>query len=231
MTLSSGPNLGLLVHGDIGETHYAELMRQFRGLDGLIQPSVIERGRLTPPTSPEDGAMYIIGGSPTGLWSGRAFNVARWSEVASQWEFYIPKDGWEFFVTSESTVYRYVNNIWVLQQGSDSSVDPNPNKLLTPFDGDMIPLMPKPASVTSEPASTGSSTDWLPPASRRRFLALLDTAIVNSGATGSSMGQLFTIAGEAAGPGMRMYNLEDFITRITTQSASSAVAVTVQGGA
>jgi len=116
MTLKSGPNLGLLVNGNLGEEHYAELMRQFRGFDLLIQPRVLDKDLSAPPGSPADGAAYIVGGNPTGAWSGKAGNLARWSAdlTTPAWEFFVPKEGWSTWVDDEDARYQYVGNAWSL---------------------------------------------------------------------------------------------------------------------
>lgn len=112
MALTNGPNLGLLVNGNLGESHYSELMAAWRGLDELIQCSVINRTTATPPGSPADGDAYIVAGSPTGAWVGHTGKIARWSSVASAWEFYTPKAGWRAHVVAENATLTYVSSTW-----------------------------------------------------------------------------------------------------------------------
>lgn len=113
MSLTSGPNLGLLINGDEGEEHYAELMRQFRGLDFLIQPHVLDKDLTSPPGSPADGDAYIVGISPSGAWSGHATDLARYSSVETAWEFFDPKEGWEVWVDDENKRYRFTGSAWI----------------------------------------------------------------------------------------------------------------------
>lgn len=105
MANSFGPNLGLLVDALQGEAHYANLMKQWRGIDALIQCFVINMTTSTPPSTPADGDTYVVGASPTGAWAGKANQIARWSSVASAWEFYVPRNGWE--VRDLATLSRY----------------------------------------------------------------------------------------------------------------------------
>lgn len=70
MSLTNGPNLGLLVNGVAGEGHYTDLMKQWRGLDALVMPNVKGYLTNTPPGSPSDGDCYIVGAAPTGAWAG-----------------------------------------------------------------------------------------------------------------------------------------------------------------
>jgi hypothetical protein len=120
MALMTGPNLGLLVNGNAGEGHYTDLMKQWRGLDGLTMPNA--KGYLinTPPGSPTDGDLYIVGAAPTGAWAGQGGKVARWSSVASAWEFYAPKNGWQIQSNSAREVYRYTGGGWEIfyQEGT-----------------------------------------------------------------------------------------------------------------
>lgn len=113
MALTSGPNLGLLVNGLAGESHYSELMRLLRGLDALTQLCVEDKDLSTPPGSPTDGVCYIVGAAPTGAWTGWAGRVARYSTTLAGWESYAPKNGWRAFVRDESLYYRFNGSTWV----------------------------------------------------------------------------------------------------------------------
>lgn len=125
MTLTVGPNTGLIVDGDAREQHYLDLMRQWRGLDGLIQCHVKDKDLNAPPGSPANGDMYIVGPSPTGAWSAHAGELARYYSVgvgSPGWEFYTPKAGWEARVEDETDAgvpvkYVYSGSTWVLQTG------------------------------------------------------------------------------------------------------------------
>ena len=112
MALTNGPNLGLLVNGNAGEGHYSELMKQWRGLDALVMPNAKGYLTNTPPGSPSDGDLYIIGAAPTGAWAGQGGKVTRWSSVANAWEFYAPKNGWMIQANSARETYRYTGGAW-----------------------------------------------------------------------------------------------------------------------
>lgn len=120
MTITTGPNLGLAVNGVAGEAHYAELMKQWRGLDALVQPVAIDKDLAAPPGSPVNGDVYIVGGSPTGAWSGKTRQIARFTSVTPGWEFYPPRKGWEIYVQDENKPYRYDGSSWV-DAGSGAS--------------------------------------------------------------------------------------------------------------
>lgn len=64
----------------------AGLNLALNAIDAMLQVAVQSVGLNTPPVSPVDGARYIVGTAPTGLWVGRAGQLARWEQV--QWKFY-----------------------------------------------------------------------------------------------------------------------------------------------
>jgi hypothetical protein len=97
MALTDGPNLGLVINGDPIDQHYTELMRQWRGLDGLIQARVISTNVTEAPGSIDNGQCFIVGVGATGILSGHANHIARYYDVGlggPGYEFYIPKHGW-----------------------------------------------------------------------------------------------------------------------------------------
>lgn len=112
MALSNGPNLGVLVDGGIGETHYNSLMAQWRAFDGLIQARVVSHTLTTPPTTPIDGACYIVPTGSTGVWSTHTNKIARYSSKQSAWEFYTPKVGWFVYSESISRHLAFKNGSW-----------------------------------------------------------------------------------------------------------------------
>lgn len=118
MTLSSGPNLGLLVNGALGEAHYDELMRMWRGLDGLVQASVKSRIAALPTSGNTDGDRYILTTDS---------KVYRYNGLASAFEAYTPKEGWELWSVADSKKYRYASASWAeVTSGSSGSGMANP---------------------------------------------------------------------------------------------------------
>lgn len=116
MALTDGPNLGLLVNGAQGEAHYPELMKQFRGLDSLVQCKVLSATTTAQPGSPTDGDTYIVPVGATGAsWAGKDGKVARYSSVAAAWEYYTPHRGWRATSQANDTEYYYSGSAWVPQ--------------------------------------------------------------------------------------------------------------------
>ncbi|HEQ98800.1 MAG TPA: DUF2793 domain-containing protein [candidate division Zixibacteria bacterium] len=81
-----------------------------RILDGLVQATVKDKDLTTPPGSPSDGDMYIVG-SPTdsnsGDWNGHDDDVAYYK--SSGWVFWTPQEGWRVYVQDEDTAYVYAS--------------------------------------------------------------------------------------------------------------------------
>ena len=120
MSISNGPNLGLMVNGAAGDAHYSQFMAFLRGVDGLVMPNVKGYLTNTPPGSPSDGDSYIIGAAPTGAWAGQGGKVTRYSTVAVAWEFYTPKNGWMLQANSARETYLYTASAWEIyyQEGT-----------------------------------------------------------------------------------------------------------------
>lgn len=112
MALETGPNLGLLVHGNQGEAHYSELMRSLRGLDALVMCAVADKDLTAPPGSPADGDRYIVASGASGAWSGKDGQITRYSTKAAAWEFYDPSAGWLLFVVDEAKWYYHTGSAW-----------------------------------------------------------------------------------------------------------------------
>ena len=121
MSLTNGPNLGLIENGAFGEQHYAELMRLWRGLDGLVQPTVKSATTVTPPASPRNGDCYLIPIAPTGAWKNRSGQLARWSTMlaVAGWEYFTARAGWSLRVIDQSDAsgcpaqHTFNGKVWV----------------------------------------------------------------------------------------------------------------------
>ena len=81
-----------------------------RALDAILQLAVLDRDLTAPPSSPADGARYIVGGSPTGAWSGHAGSIAAYQDGA--WMFYAPVEGWIAWVGDEDVAVVWDGTAW-----------------------------------------------------------------------------------------------------------------------
>nr|WP_245217358.1 hypothetical protein [Pseudomonas aeruginosa] len=90
MSLTMGPNTGLLINGAPGEGHYSELIRMLRWDDFLRQPVVKGRVATLPTSGQVEGDTYIFTGSGV-----NQHRIARWWATGATtpiWE-YMPQAG------------------------------------------------------------------------------------------------------------------------------------------
>jgi hypothetical protein len=90
--MSQSTNLALPYLAASQSQKHVTVNEGLRFLDVLVQIAVKSAALSAPPGAPADGQRWIIGPAPTGLWAGRATQIAAWQDGA--WVFYAPKDGW-----------------------------------------------------------------------------------------------------------------------------------------
>ncbi|MCC5963610.1 MAG: DUF2793 domain-containing protein [Rhodobacteraceae bacterium] len=81
-----------------------------RLLDGLVQLSVLDRNRTSPPASPSDGDRHLVAAGATGLWAGWDLNVA--FRVDGAWLRLVPRPGWRVWVADEGVLLVYDGSTW-----------------------------------------------------------------------------------------------------------------------
>ena len=110
-----------------------------RLLDAMVQLSVIDRMRTTPPTGPTDGDRHLVASGAAGLWAGWDLNVAFW--VDGVWMRLVPRPGWLVWIADEAAFVVWDGAAWdpvgVPQDVSDaifslvSAVDPTKRALFS----------------------------------------------------------------------------------------------------
>ncbi len=65
----------------------------------------------TPPSSPADGDMYLVGGAPAGDWTGKAYKIVY--RIAGAWRAYVPFNGLRAFVATTNAYIVYLNGQWI----------------------------------------------------------------------------------------------------------------------
>ena len=102
--------LGLptLVAGQAGKeiTHNEALVL----LDALVVGAVEQVGGNEPPTSPDVGRCWIVGGSPTGAWAGQLHAFACWTEGG--WRFVAATEGMTAVMRGTGVPVRYRDGAW-----------------------------------------------------------------------------------------------------------------------
>jgi len=90
-----------------------------------LQKGAIDRGLDTPPGSPADGDVYIVGAAPTGAWVGKANKIAIYTGTA--WTFVPGNDsdgadipigarheGLQVWVQDEDALYVWSGSAWAI---------------------------------------------------------------------------------------------------------------------
>lgn len=109
--MSQSTNLALPYLGASQSQKHVTVNEGLRFLDVLVQIAVKSVSLSSPPGSPADGQRWIIGPAPTGLWAGRATQIAAWQDGA--WVFYAPKDGWLAWNEATLTSLVFSAGSWV----------------------------------------------------------------------------------------------------------------------
>ena len=81
-----------------------------RLLDAMVQLSVLDRARTTPPASPADGDRHLVASGATGLWAGWDLNVAFW--VDGVWLRLVPRQGWLVWIAAEQVFLVWNGSAW-----------------------------------------------------------------------------------------------------------------------
>lgn len=84
----------------------------FAQLNQLVQAGVVDKDLATPPGSPANEALYIVAGSPTGAWAGKAGQLAYWLTSTNAWQFIVPREGMLVHVNDEDVYYKYTGSAW-----------------------------------------------------------------------------------------------------------------------
>ena len=82
-----------------------------RILDTLVQLTVLDATLSDPPGAPVAGDRFIVAGSPTGDWAGKADAVAVWDENA--WVFFVPVAGWSAWDQAAGLALVFDGTGWV----------------------------------------------------------------------------------------------------------------------
>lgn len=119
MAVNMGPKIpSAMVSATLGSAYYDQGNAMLRALQALLQCNVISMTLTTPPSTPANGDMYVVGPSATGAWSGKAGQIAYWSADpvidTPAWEFYAPAKGWTLGNQADGLQYKYSGSAWTV---------------------------------------------------------------------------------------------------------------------
>lgn len=83
-----------------------------RVLDAAVQLSVEDRDLSAPPSSPAEGARYIVAASASAGWAGHAGHVAAYQD--GTWAFVPPKEGWIAWIRDEDLFAVWSGTTWIV---------------------------------------------------------------------------------------------------------------------
>jgi hypothetical protein len=106
----SSPRLGLPDLPDTPELYADTVADAFARLDAFTDLCLKGQFVNTPPSSPADGDAYLIGGAPTGAWSGYAYKIATCRDGG--WTLLTPFDGLRAWVTTANSFIVYQGGTW-----------------------------------------------------------------------------------------------------------------------
>ncbi len=90
-------------------------------IDALLNSRVENMTTNTPPGSPADGVMYIVGASPTGAWVGHSKAIARYVADGSFWEFFAAGvQAWLVINKADGKLYIWTvaTSTWTVASGA-----------------------------------------------------------------------------------------------------------------
>ena len=79
--------------------------------DIAIQAVVQAVAPASVPAAPALGQCWIVGGSPTGAWTGQAGKLAGWT--SGGWRFLAPFEGMQAWSVADAAVLRREGSVWV----------------------------------------------------------------------------------------------------------------------
>jgi hypothetical protein len=110
MSIDQTARLKLGVLADSQEMTPPELNGALQLLDTLVDCYLLAQYVDTPPGSPSDGDAYLIGGAPTGGWTGYPYKIAYC--VDGGWRFAEPFNGLRAFVAATGAFIVYQDGAW-----------------------------------------------------------------------------------------------------------------------
>lgn len=88
-------------------------------LDALAAPAAISRARSEPPSSPDDGDVYIVAAGAGGDWAGRDGMIAFADNLG--WSFIAPQEGRRLWVEDERLDVLFDGVGWVAALGASEA--------------------------------------------------------------------------------------------------------------
>ena len=107
--MTNTPHLGMALVEQAQAQKEITVNMALMQIDALLNTHAIDKDINTPPGSPVQGDVYIVGGSPTSLWSGHAKELTYFDQI---WRFVTPNEGMVIWVADEDKLYIFDGADW-----------------------------------------------------------------------------------------------------------------------
>jgi hypothetical protein len=109
MTLTATPNLQIPLMASNALQKEVMYNEAVLAIDTVFADVAIDIGTNTPPGSPNDGDVHIIGTAPTGAWAGKQNQITfYWNG----WNFITPPARMQMYISSASGYYNWNGTAW-----------------------------------------------------------------------------------------------------------------------
>jgi hypothetical protein len=79
-------------------------------MDALLNTGAKDKDLTTPPATPAEGNVYIVGATPSDAWAGHAGHIAYFQQI---WRFIIPNEGMSIWVDDEDRTLVFDGSAWI----------------------------------------------------------------------------------------------------------------------
>lgn len=203
--MPSTANLGLTLLSLGQSQKEVTVNAALRILDAVSNIGAKDKDLNTPPVSPTESDLYIIGPSPTGVWAGKSKQLAVYT--GGTWAYIPPKEGVCFWVMDEDVVYVFNGTAWVtLSSGQSLQNVPMVGINTTANSTDKFYL----ATASAIQTNVGGSTGYL----------------IDKAATGNNAHTQYSV-GLSRRAQMGLIGNDDFTLRVSADDVTWNTALTV----
>lgn len=213
----------------------------FLTLDAFINSGAVSLGDNTPPVSPINGDIYVVGSVPTGDWLGHSDDIAWFYDT---WRFITPNEGATLWVSDEDCYYHFNGTNWenalenMSQLGVNGTAD-SLNRLTVNSDAALFNHNGSDAQVKVNKNSLSDTASHLFQtafSSRAEFgLITSDDFELKVSPDGSIFYQSFTVDKDNGNIDLKdnvlsQVELKDFSTSLVTSNSGAAYDIDLQNG-
>jgi hypothetical protein len=111
MSSDATPRMGLAILPPTPAQPQVTHNEALHQIDALTDICLLGKFVNAPPASPSDGDTYLLGGAPTGAWSGQAWKLAYCLDGG--WRFFAPFNGLRAYVAASNAFLVYQGSAWI----------------------------------------------------------------------------------------------------------------------